>query len=193
MGKILSYIAATVLAAACWGCNTTGCLQNQSSVPLAGFFASGSDEAILIDSLYVYGIGAPSDSSLISGSSASMVYLPFRSTTPSTAFCFRYLQRALDYPQLNDTISFAYTAEPKFVSEECGAMYCYTIQSVATTTHLIDSVSVIDPYIDNFDTMRIKIYFKVQSDDDGGGSGDEDDDPGLGDNDNTTSTTPSQQ
>ena len=74
--------------------------------------------------------------------------------------------KALDFPEFNDTISIGYTSEPKFVSEECGAMYCYNIDTVAHTCHFIDSVSVLEPYIDNIDVMRLKIYFRTTADDD---------------------------
>lgn len=172
MGKILKLITAVIAAACCWSCNTSGCLQNQSSVPLAGFFSSSSGEAILVDSLYIFGIGAPNDSSLIYGRSASMVYLPLRSSASSTAFCIHYMQKELSNPLLNDTITIDYASEARFVSEECGAMYCYTINSIAATDHFIDSVTVIDPYIDNLDIMRLKIYFRVQTEDE-----DEEEDP----------------
>ena len=168
MGKILRYFLAVLPAAlsSLTGFNTTGCLQNQSSVPLAGFFASSTGESIRVDSLCIFGIGAPNDSSLISGTAASMVYLPLRSSASETSFCIRYLQKALDFPEFNDTISIGYTSEPKFVSEECGAMYCYNIDTVAHTCHFIDSVSVLEPYIDNIDVMRLKIYFRTTADDD---------------------------
>lgn len=172
MGKILKYIAALLPALIAWSCNTTGCLQNQSSVPLAGFYNSEDDKSIGIDSLRVYGVGAPNDSSLITTKTASRVYLPFRSDASSTSFCFRYMAKALDYPQLNDTITFTYTSEPKFVSEECGAMYFYTITGLNYTTHLIESVEVTDSLINNLDTERIRIYFRVAKDEE------EDDDSG---------------
>ncbi len=165
MGKILKHIAAIALVAIAWSCNTTGCLQNQSSVPLAGFYDRETDKIIGIDSLSVYGIGAPNDSSLITTKVASRVYLPFRSESSSTSFCFRYLAKALDYPQLNDTVTFTYTSEPRFVSEECGAMYFYTITGVTCTTHLIESVEITDSLINNVDTEKIRIYFRVAKDD----------------------------
>lgn len=171
MGKILKYITALLPVLIVWSCNTTGCLQNQSSVPLAGFYNSADDKTIGIDSLSVYGVGAPNDSSLITTKVASRVYLPFRSESSSTSFCFRYLAKALDYPRLNDTITFTYTSEPKFVSEECGAMYFYTITGVTYTTHLIESVEVTDSLINNTDIEKIRIYFRVAEDDDEEDSG----------------------
>lgn len=164
MGKVLKYLLCLLLGAAVWCCNTVGCLQNQSSIPLAGFYDGTTDTSIALDSITVYGVGAPNDSSLITTRTASMVYLPFRSDASSTSFCFRYLAKHLDYPELNDTVSFTYTSQPKFVSEECGAMYFYTITGVKYTTHLIDSVAVTDSLINNIDNERIKIFFRVAHD-----------------------------
>ena len=152
--------AATVMAAVLTACNNSGCLENQSAVPLAGFYDSATDETVVLDSLMIYGIGAPGDSSLIAGR-AGTVYLPLRSAAESTSFCFRYLQKDLDIPALNDTLTFDYTSEPRFVSEECGAMYFYHITGYRCTDHLIDSVVVTNPEITNFDTERIRVYFRV--------------------------------
>lgn len=169
MGKILRHLFPIVTAASLAltfllpGCNTVGCLENQSSVPLAGFYSYSTGSAISVDSIKVYGIGAPGDSMLNTSVRASTVYLPFRADYASTSFAFRYLQSSLDYPQLIDTITFDYTSEPRFVSEECGAMYFYRITKMSHTTHLIDSVSVIDSLINNFDTERIKIFFRTSS------------------------------
>ncbi|MDE6651000.1 MAG: hypothetical protein K2K08_01175 [Paramuribaculum sp.] len=173
MGKVLKYLICLIIGAVAWCCNTVGCMQNQSSIPLAGFYDGSTDKKISLDSITVFGIGAPNDSSLISTRTASMVYLPFRSDNTSTSFCFRYLAKHLDHPELNDTISFTYTSQPKFVSEECGAMYFYTITGVRYTTHLIDSVAVTDSLINNLDTERIKIFFRVAH---------EEEDPGNDDN-----------
>lgn len=164
MGKILTIAVAFVLICAAWGCNTNGCMQNQSCIPLAGFYSSSTGKAIRIDSIDIYGVGAKGDSSLLDNISASLVYLPLRSDISSTSFCFRYLQKDLDFPELNDTLTLFYTSEPRFVSEECGAMYFYTVTDMAYTTHLIDSVSLLSPLIDNFDTERIKIFFFTAAD-----------------------------
>ena len=143
------------------GCSVVGCLENQSSVPLAGFYSYTTGSAITVDSIWVYGVGARGDSMLNTSLRASTVYLPFRSEMQTTSFAFRYLQHNLDYPELIDTITFEYTSMPRFVSEECGAMYFYEITGMSHTSHLIDSVAVTDSLINNFDIQRIKIFFRT--------------------------------
>lgn len=171
MGKILRYflpafiLSCGVLSILLPSCNTVGCLENQSSVPLAGFYSNVSQAKIMVDSIWVYGVGAPGDSMLNTSVRASSVYLPFRGDKPSTSFAFRYLQRGLDYPELIDTITFDYESEPRFVSEECGAMFFYRITKMSHTTHLIDSVAITDSLINNFDTERIKVFFRTSETD----------------------------
>lgn len=142
------------------GCNTTGCTDNRNSVPLAKFCSSADEKSLTVDSMTIAGIGAPGDSLLLSGP-GSEVYLPFRSTLPSTSFRFAYKQKVLADAGIADTVRFTYDAIPHFVSEECGAMYYYRIRSVSYTTFLIDSIGVTDSLITNIERPRIIIYFRT--------------------------------
>lgn len=163
--RFLPVIAVTaLLAVAVAGCNTSGCLDNQNSLPLAGFYDSATGADISLDSLDIGGVGAVNDSLLLeAGQAASSVYLPLRSQKDFTAFFIHYAYSAqgLDDPALNDTIGFTYESEPYFASEECGAMYRYKVSRLDYTTHLIDSVVLVDSLITNFDTERLRIYFKI--------------------------------
>ncbi len=121
-------------------------------------------QAISVDSLAIGGVGAPNDSLLVSPStSASQTYLPFRASKSSTSFYVEYRQASLNFPELNDTLTFDYEARPYFASEECGAMYHYLITRFSYTTHLIDSVAVTDSLITNIDRESIKIYFRTST------------------------------
>lgn len=154
---------ASLLAAAAMthSCNTAGCTDNQNSIPLAGFYLASTGEAVAVDSLEVWGVGAPGDSALYSpGDPLSQIYLPLRSTAASTSFCFHYTMKLLSDPAFNDTITLTYTSTPYFASEECGAMYRYTITGLTHTSHLISSVEVTDSIITNTDRQRLKIYFR---------------------------------
>ncbi len=154
--------AIILLALAAAACNSSGCLDNGSALPLAGFYSSQSGESISVDSLEIRGNGAPGDSVLVGPSkSGTQVYLPMRADAPETTWIISYKQKALDFPELNDTISFIHETIPYFASEECGAMYIYRITGVRHTTHLIDSITVTDPLITNVDLERIKIFFRT--------------------------------
>lgn len=161
---IISLILGIASAVALSSCNTTGCTDNQSCLPLAGFYSSQTKSAISLQDLDISGVGAPDDSLLYtSGTSLSQAYLPFRSTATSTSYCFHYTQEGLEDTAFNDTISFSYISEPYFASEECGAMLRYKITKMSHTNHLIDSVIVTDSLVTNTDTERIRIYFRTSS------------------------------
>ncbi len=164
MVRLIGFISILIALTAAVSCNTTGCLDNQSALPLAEFY--GSDlQAISLDSVEIRGIGAPNDSILsAAGTAVSEIYLPMRSTQESTSWCLAYRWKSLDYPQLYDTITFKYDSQPYFASEECGATYRYHVNQVENTTHLIDSVVMVDSLITNVDMVYIKIYFRTGSD-----------------------------
>ncbi len=161
--NILPAIGAAIIAAiAAVSCNTSGCTDNRSSIPLAEFYSSATGERISLDSLEITGVGAPDSAILlVPGTSADQIHLPMRASADNTQWCLRYCWRNLDYPQLNDTISLSYEALPYFAGDECGAMYRYRLRSVRHTTHLIDSIGVIDSLITNIDTPDLNIYFRT--------------------------------
>lgn len=140
-------------------CNTSGCTENQSALPLAGFYSS-SGTAISVSGFDIIGVGAPGDSALYTaGQARSEIYLPFRSTASSTAFLFNY--QADSVTTVTDRVEFSYTSEPYFASEECGAMYRYRITGLSYTRNLIDSIGITDSLITNFNAQRIHIYFRT--------------------------------
>ncbi len=164
MGKVLtriSIVAAVALCAAS-ACNTSGCLGNQSSVPLAGFYSMETKNNITLDSVAIGGGGAPDDSLLLSpGTTAARIYLPLRSDASTVTYFIRYCREDLDTAALNDTIWIRYDSNIFFVSEECGAMYNYTITSIDHTCHFVDSIGVADSTVNNVDIERFRIYFKA--------------------------------
>ncbi len=145
-------------------CNSGGCYDNQSAIPLAEFRDSGTGNTMSLRGLRISGVGAPGDSAIVSpDQTLSQVYLPMRSTMSSTSWCMHYTQAGLDDDAFNDTVTFGYTSRPFFASDECGAMYVYDITSVGYTTHLVDSVVVLDSLVTNVDIPRIAIYFRTVS------------------------------
>ena len=163
--------AITVCAAACAGvwlatsCNTTGCTENRSSVPLAAFCSSADGEPVPLASLQIHGVGAPGDSLILTaGTPVNEVYLPLRPDFQATSFCIAYKYKDLDNAALNDTITIDYNAHPWFADSECGAMYRYTITGCRNTGHIIDSVAVSDPNVTNIGLTNLKLYFVVSTD-----------------------------
>lgn len=154
MGMIFSVIG---------GCSTSECFDNQNSLPLAGFYSSGETPvAITLDSISIFGIGAPGDSILQdSVRSISQVYLPFRIDEPSTTYEIQYLGGLAGLLRIYDRITFNYEIEPMFVSNACGAVYYYKITDIDYTTNFIDSVTCPEGVITNQNIENLKIYFRV--------------------------------
>lgn len=91
MGKILNILFAVgLVGSALAGCNNTGCVDNQSSIPLAGFYSYETLGTISLSNISVGGVDAPDDSLLLDHESVAEVYLPFRSLLDETAFFIRY-------------------------------------------------------------------------------------------------------
>lgn len=150
------------LAVCAAGCGSSGCLENGSTLPLAGLYSSSTQSPISVDSLEVRGLGAPSDSLLVSpGRATRSIYMPFRANYESVSWVFSIRTKALDYPELFDTITFDYTTIPYFASADCGALYIYRLRSFSYTRHLIDSVAVTDSLFTNVDREQIMIFYRT--------------------------------
>lgn len=165
MMRKLAILSVMLAAVICWqGCSTSGCTDNMSSLPLAGFYSYTDKQPVTLDSLAIHGIGAPGDSMLMSmGTSASMVYLPLRSDQAMTQYCIAYGWVVAADKAMNDTITMVYTAMPYFASEECGAAYRYRLHQIDYTRHLLDSIGVVDSLITNIDRERLQLYFRVMT------------------------------
>lgn len=168
-GRIAQIAAAVICcgaAAVMSSCNSGGCTENQTSVPRAGFYDMETLRQVSLTGVEIGGIGAPNDSLLATGLSATgEVYLPLRANKATTSFYFRYLvandSTGLISPR--DTLTVDYNTLPYFASEACGAMYRYTITRITHTSLMIDSVALTDSVINNLDIERLKIFFKDNS------------------------------
>lgn len=166
--RFLKRLAAPGVMAAIVGmasCSSDECLDNKNSLPLAGFYNSAKDnEKISIDSISIYGIGAPGDSVLhdsVSGLSES--YLPFRIDQGETRYVIKYLSGLLGRFGIADTITFRYDIQPWFVSSACGVVYYYNMDTIVTTHHVIDSVTCPEGKITNISSENLRIYFRVST------------------------------
>lgn len=163
MGKILNFVA--VLLACIFSlasCSNKECFDNQSTLPLAGFYSMQTKSQISVDSLTLYGVGAKGDAFLLDNAAASQVYMPMPLSGSSAEFVFHYNAHALNHIALNDTLTIHYNSYPKFVSNECGAIYYYEVSGFSHTHHLIDSVAMPTMVFDNIDREVIQIYFRTQ-------------------------------
>lgn len=139
-------------------------MQNKNALPLAGFYNTFAPSvSVAIDSMQVYGLGAPNDSVLSPGTSpVTRLYLPFRIDRDTTSYVFRYLHKELAAHDIRDTVTFVYERDPRFVSSACGVSYVFRIGKITHSSFLIDSVTCPSGEISNIDTENLRIYFRVQ-------------------------------
>lgn len=147
------------------GCSTSECYDNKNSLPLAGFYSSQDfPTAISLDSISIYGVGAPGDSVLVdSVRTLSEVYLPFRIDQNSTTYQIFYLGGIPGKYGMFDEITFNYEIIPMFVSSACGTVYYYKMTSIEHTDNFIDSVICPTGQITNANIENLKIYFQVNT------------------------------
>lgn len=159
--KILPCLVICAYVIAATSCSDT-CNENRNALPLAGFYASGNNaEKIEVDSVEVYGPGAPGDSILSPAStSKEEIYLPFAIDSDTTQYVFAARDNGF---VTRDTVTFVYTRVPRFVNVECGASYLFNIREISNTGALIDSVVCPDGYIDNTNAENLRIYFAVST------------------------------
>lgn len=158
------FLVVVTFAGIVTGCATDECYDNRNALPYAGFYGvmEGKMAPINIDSIRVYGIGAPGDSILSEGKRAiANLYLPFRIDSDTTAYVFKLINKAYEPYDIADTVTFIYSREARFVSSACGASYVYTIKGIKNTGLLIDSVTVPGGRITNADMENIQIYFNT--------------------------------
>lgn len=159
----VAFCALAVSSLCLHSCSSDECTDNKNSLPLAEFYSSLPEpEQVSIDSISVYGIGAPGDSLLVdSASSLQQVYLPFRIDQTSTTYVIKYLQQLLSEQNLADTVTFDYTISPQFVSSACGVVYYYDDVRITHTRHFIDSITCPEGRITNANRANIYVYFRI--------------------------------
>lgn len=136
-------------------CSDEECDGNRNSLPLADFFRSGAGR-VSLESLTIYGDGAPGDSLLSDGKTTiNQVYLPFNLDSDESQFVVTD-----DTSGVSDRITFRYDKHPRFESAACGVIYIFDIREIETTHNLIDSVTCPAMRIDNTPGANIHIYFR---------------------------------
>jgi len=104
------------------------------------------------DSLTVVGLGATQP---LYNNSKNLVQiaLPMHIAGDSTMY-------TLCYRNQTDTICVRHTNSPYFISMECGCAVNHTLQSIRSTKHWIDSISIVDPSMTTAGTCNI-VFWKM--------------------------------
>lgn len=58
-----------------------------------------------------------------------------------------------------DTLTVSYTNRPHLISKECGYVFYHYIDSVLYTTHIIDTITILNKKVTTVNEENIRIYF----------------------------------
>lgn len=136
----------------------SSCSENDCSMggrPSARFtFINSKNGGIinLFDSLTVTAFGT--DSILLNrGKAINHITLPLSYVDHETTFVLHYTSF------LRDTIWVTHENFPHFISMDCGIDMFYQLREIRYTTLLLDSISVVNPDIDDNEKENCRIYY----------------------------------
>ena len=163
MARVMVAVASVAMLSLLSACGSDGCTSNTASIPLAQLYSSSTLKAIAVDSISVYGIGAPGDSMIVRcGRSISQFTMPLRTTVDETKYVIHYDQKALSDERNNDTITLRYKTDAMFDSKECGVVYAFEVSDFYYTRHLIDSMAMPYNRITNLTSVAVQLYMRTQ-------------------------------
>lgn len=59
----------------------------------------------------------------------------------------------------NDTITIGYTSATIVLSPECGSIFNHNLNRVRTTTHILDSIQIVNPSVRNSIVDNVRIFY----------------------------------
>jgi hypothetical protein len=144
----------TVISVFQFACTPESCLEETQSYIKATFYANdGTGKIKPPDTLTIYGVGKEENLIYNKAIRQSSVLLPLDASTESCQFIFKI-------NNIIDTVTFAYSSYPHFISKECGYTFYHKLDSVfQKKPNKIDHIyllskSVIIPHEEN-----IKIFY----------------------------------
>jgi len=142
-----------VFAVVFLSCNINRPCDEQIRFPVNSSFYSYYDEELrdtILENITVYGIGRE-DSLLYDMDTTSLVSYrlsPYIDTT----------EIVIVFGTLYDTLSFYYSRELRMISPECGFAFLFDIREISNTTNFIDSISLIDPKLEEIEAEHLQIF-----------------------------------
>ena len=153
--KIFFQVVAIMALAIIISCNNTDdfCLSNQQSVQ-ASFYSSITLNDSTVSDMTIRAIeSVAEDDTIYNSETVSESFLPLSMMNDTSRFLIQILNQ-------KDTVSFVHSKELSFISEECGFIFTFELDTVLhSNISFIDSVSIEYPSIVyNESTENVKIY-----------------------------------
>lgn len=151
--RLLYIVGFLVLAFVCLSCNINRPCDEQVRFPVNTGFYNISDEEMrdtILEDITVYGIGRE-DSLLYDQDTTNAINFrlsPYDDTT----------KIVIVYGTVHDTLTFYYSRELRMISPECGFAFLFDIKELSNTRNFIDSVSLINPTLEEIETEHLQIF-----------------------------------
>lgn len=136
-------------------CEDTKCSTTGRPSPQFNFVEKSSLKKIAFDTLTVVALNAVHGDSVIlnKATKVSGVTLPLSYSNNQTAMVFSYSKN------LSDTLWITHANIEHFLSVDCGITMYHQIEKVVHTSHLIDSIAIINSGVDINEKENIRVYY----------------------------------
>ncbi|BEG99171.1 DUF6452 family protein [Bacteroides sedimenti] len=155
--KYLSVVAllCSVIGLALTACDETKCSTSGRPSPQFNFVEKSTLKKIAFDTLTVVALNAIHGDSVIlnKATKVSGATLPLSYSSNQTTLVFNYSK------SLSDTIWITHTNTEHFLSMDCGIIMYHQIKDVKCTSHVIDSVAIINSEVDINEKENIRLFY----------------------------------
>lgn len=148
---LFAFLITSVMMISCTQDET--CRENKDVRLNAGFYTSGTTNALSVDSLKVFGLEREDSSLYDVNKSINNIKLPLNKKQELSIFVLNFRAN-----QVIDTLFVLYTNQDYFISYECGSVITHKIDTVITTEHFIKSVKIINHDINTTDVQHLQIF-----------------------------------
>lgn len=97
---------------------------------------------------------ALNNDTILSNAARSSVFISLSPDSDTSQF---YLK--LDSTKVADTLTFRYTRKPNFVSPGCGFATFFTLDTVISTYHTIDSIHINNTEVNSSNDTHVSLFF----------------------------------
>jgi len=157
MKQKISFILLTI-AFLLTGCEEDPCTLTTLSLARFEFRDSRTFQAVtLTEGVTVTGIATIADTlnvDTVFNQAKSYMSVPM-SYTHKTTYVMHYTER------MRDTIEVNHRNIPFVSNIECGSVMTYQVESIRYTTNALDSVTIVNPEINNEEKTNFNIYYRI--------------------------------
>ncbi|MCU0472539.1 MAG: DUF6452 family protein [Bacteroidales bacterium] len=133
-------------------CTQEACFDETNAYLKASFYLYSTQKPLAPDSLTLYGTGRDTSKIYNKTPSTKQALIPLNSSAGSCCFIVRI-------NGVSDTLSIWYTSYPHLLSQECGYTYFHTLDSVAVTKNIVDTLTVQLYAVTTLNGENIRIYY----------------------------------